>query len=229
MRNATLPFTLGLEIPRAVTADLLIQIDVGSTDPAVARPYIELIEIFIRAVRNQVLPCLEDQDCSWDGPAPSFDPRQRLISATARVTGLAPEAYLVLVALLAQSASADDPPTYVRIASPGTPDTIGLQSLRWDRLQADDLPVQIEHTADGEPLEVSIECSSPSPSGITWCSWADIDSPSSPTMTSTWSSAKRHNQPGRRYGTSSTGSTALCSPWTGHCASAGTWSDTASL
>ena len=163
MKNATLPFQLGAEIPRAVTADLLIQIDVNSTDPAVARPYLELIEVFIRAVRCQVLPCVGDEDCSWDGEMPAFDPRQRLISTTARVNGLAPEAYLVLVALLAQSAAADNPPRYVRIAGMETGNTVGLHNLGWDRLRADDLPVRIEHTGEGDPLEVTIEFSSPLP------------------------------------------------------------------
>ena len=163
MRNATLPFILGVEIQRAVTADLLIQIDVDSTDPAVARPYVELIEIFVRAARSQVLPCIGDNDCSWDGTKPEFDSRQRLISTTARVAGLAPEAYLVLIALLAQSAYADNPPRYVRIASPGPANAIGLHNLAWDRLQAEDLPVRIEHTGDGDPLEVNLEFRSPFP------------------------------------------------------------------
>lgn len=163
MKNATLPFQLGAEIPRAVTADVLIQIDVNSTDPAVARPYLELIEVFIRAVRCQVLPCVGDEDCSWDGAMPAFDSRQRLISTTAHVEGLAPEAYLVLVALLAQSAYADNPPRYVRIASTPTANTIGLHNLGWDRLQAGDLPVRIDHTGEGDPLEVSMEFSLPLP------------------------------------------------------------------
>jgi len=56
MSRATLPFVLGVEVPRRGAADLVIRIDVNSTDPAVARPYQEIIELFIRAVRSQVLP-----------------------------------------------------------------------------------------------------------------------------------------------------------------------------
>jgi hypothetical protein len=163
MSRATLPFVLGVEVPRTGAADLVIQIDVNSTDPAVARPYQEIIELFIRAVRSQVLPTVGREDSSWQGSAPPFDARQRLISATALVKGLAPEAYLVLVALLAQSALAETPPKYVHIASKGTADVIGLQGLSWERLQTDDLPVRIEHAGDGELLEVNLEFSSPLP------------------------------------------------------------------
>ena len=49
MSRATLPFVLGVDVPRRGPADLVIQIDVNSTDPAVARPYQEIIELFIRA------------------------------------------------------------------------------------------------------------------------------------------------------------------------------------
>ena len=163
MSRATLPFVLGVEVPRRGAADLVIRIDVNSTDPAVARPYQEIIELFIRAVRSQVLPTVGGEDSSWDGSAPAFDDRLGLISATALVTGLAPEAYLVLVALLAQSALADAPPRYVHIAGKGTGDVIELQDLSWERLYSDDLPVRIEHTADGELLEVNLEFSVPLP------------------------------------------------------------------
>ena len=79
------------------------------------------------------------------------------------VKGLAPEAYLVLVALLAQSALRRvlRQDTY-NIAGKGTADVIGLEDLSWERLRTDDLPVRIEHTADGELLEVNLEFSSPS-------------------------------------------------------------------
>jgi hypothetical protein len=163
MSRATLPFVLGVEISRTGAADLRIQIDVNSTDPAVARPYEEIIALFIRAVRSQVLPTVGNEDSSWEGPAPAFDPRQRLISATAQVKGLAPEAYLVLVALLTQSAFAEAPPRYVHIASRGSTNIIELEDLSWERLQTDDLPVRIEHDGNGDPLEVDIECSTPLP------------------------------------------------------------------
>jgi len=163
MSRATLPFVLGVDVPRGGAADLAIQIDVNSTDPAVARPYQEIIELFIRAVRSQVLPTVGGEDSWWEGPAPAFDSRQRLISTAAQVNGLAPEAYLVLVALLAQSALADAPPRYVHIACKGTADVIGLEDLSWERLHTGDLPVRIEHTGDGELLEVNLEFSSPLP------------------------------------------------------------------
>jgi hypothetical protein len=94
---------------------------------------------------------------------PAFDPTQRLISASARVAGLAPEAYLVLIALLAQSALADDPPRWVRIGSRGITDTIDLRALSWERLRSDGLPVRIEHSGDGNPLEVGVEFTEPLP------------------------------------------------------------------